>query len=324
MQKLMRKVMFALIATALVVTGAQAATIVEQNGFQYDLSGDLQIQLRQDQGNDQEFDVEFDDLEIKNSISYELDNGLSAFGQLDFSFNSAAESDTTVVEVVDDTYLDTLSLNAGALEEAYVGLAYQNYSILMGKTTSAGDDFGVSVAMETYGQDDAFDAYGPVSGDDLIKAAADFDTVSVLAAYEIEAEGENSEDVPFFDILVSTDIAGLEAAVAYRQVDANELATYGISLAYDAEVVWVGADYSVIDYADDAYVYNIAAVVPVAEATTVGAGYNYIDEVGSEVSAYYLNVQHMLHNNVKVFAEIGDTDEDDVDMGYLAGLQVKF
>jgi predicted porin len=315
MNKLMSKILFALIAISMVAVSAQAATVFQKDGLTFNINGDLQVQLRQDNGDDQDLDVEFDDLEIKNSVSYELKNGLTAFGELDFSGNSAAEAETSSI----------------LLEEGYVGLGYQNYSVLIGKTDNAADSFGVYGGLESYNSDDAFDLVGVTGGDDLIMVKADFDMVSVIVDYELEADSEDSGEADYnevFNILVSANIAGIDAAVAYENIDtdSDDVDIYGISLAYDAEVIWVGADYSVADSdGDKASEWNIVAEVPVTEATTIGAGYNYLDvDDEDEVGAYYFNVQHMLHENVKVFAEIGDNDIDDSDMGYLAGLQVKF
>jgi predicted porin len=308
MKKLMSKILFALIATALVATGAQAATVFDKDGFKYSLSGDLEIQLQDlNTDADDDLDVAYDDLEIKNAVSYELGNGLTAFGELDFGFKEAAEGNSE-----DD------SIN---MEEAYLGLGYENYTIRFGKTTSAGDDFGISQEIDLIGGD----GFVYCSGDDLIKITADFDMVSVVAAYELQAnDGSGSS---FYDILVSASVAGIDAAVAYENNSDLDVDTFGISLAYDAEVVTVAADYTVTDYdGTDVDVWNFAAVVPVTDAATVAAGYVYTDVEGDddEVNGYYLNVAYMLHNNVKLFAELGDSDEDDVDMAYLAGLQVVF
>ncbi len=313
MKMFVSKMILALIATALVASSASAATVYEKDGFKYQIKGDWQIQLRQDAGDDQHLDVEYDDLEIKNTISYDLGNNLSAFGQLDFGGKKAADEDAKYMH----------------LEEAYVGLAYQDYSILMGKTTSAADEFGVYSGMEDYGTDEeAFEGHGEESGDDLIKAEASIEMVSIIAAYEVEAENEVSEDTSFYDIFVSAEFAGFELGAAFQNIDDADTIIYGVSIAYDAKIVWVGADYSIADVDGDEYtVWNIAASVPVTEKTTITAGFNMNDsdvDGYEEVSEYYANVQHKLHKNVKVFAEVGNSDEDDSDMGYMAGMQIKF
>jgi predicted porin len=327
MKNIATKVLFALIAISMVAVSAQAATIFQKDGFTYNLNGDLQIQLRQDVGgDDQDLDVDYDDLEIKNSVSYELANGLTAFGQLDFSFNDKANDSDK---------------DSGALEEAYVGLGYQNYSILMGKSDNAVDGFGVSAALETYSSDDLFDFAGKTGSDDMIMVKADFDMVNVIASYEVE--GDNQENESTYEILATANVAGIDLGFAYQNLTEDvayetyegtafssddDTSIYGFSIAYDAEVIWVGADYSIADFdGDKINQWNIAASIPVSEATSVAAGYTKtdMDDIDEDdVAAYYFNVQHMLHKNVKIFAEIGDTDEDGADMGYLAGMQVKF
>lgn len=55
------------VAISVAAGSASAATIYEGKGFTYKLNGDLQVQLRQDVGNDQNPEIEFDDLELKTT-----------------------------------------------------------------------------------------------------------------------------------------------------------------------------------------------------------------------------------------------------------------
>ncbi|MFO8033059.1 MAG: hypothetical protein R6U22_10990, partial [Desulfohalobiaceae bacterium] len=73
------------------------------------------------------------------------------------------------------------------------------------------------------------------------------------------------------------------------------------------------------------YHTNAVAVIPVMESTklTVGYGHESPDE-GDNVNSWYANVKYSLSSNVKIFAEVGDNDKDNTDMGYLAGMQFKF
>jgi len=70
---------------------ASAATIYEKDGFTYKLNGDFQVQMRQAIGNDERAEVEYDDLELKNYVSYDLGNDLTAFGRLDFWLQESRE-----------------------------------------------------------------------------------------------------------------------------------------------------------------------------------------------------------------------------------------
>lgn len=319
MSRFLSTLVCALFVTSLIAGGAQAATIIKKDGLTYKLKGDLQLQLRQDPGDDQNVDIEYDDLEIKNSISYELNENLQAFGQLDFGFKDAADKDNQ---------------DNPELEEAYVGMAYDKVSVLFGKTDNSVDGFGIYGGIESYLADDAFDYVGQVSGDDLILAEIGFENFTVTASHELEAENEDSENGSSTEIRADFSMAGFSLQAAYQSYEetpeADSIDTYGISLAYDAEFVVVGADYSIADDdSDETAVWNICVSAPVAETTTVGAGYKSLefdDDAIEDLSSWYANVVYKFpsQKNVSVFAELGDTDEDNVDPGALVGLRVKF
>ena len=312
MKKVMAKIMFALLAITMIAGGAQAATIYKKDGLTYKLKGDIQIQLRQKAGDDEDFGVDYDDLELKNAVSYDLGNDLKAFAELDFGFKKAAEGSQD-------------SIN---FEEAYVGFGYKTYSILFGNTDNAADEFGVFGGYESVIDEDAFDGQGLTSGEDLIRADIETEFVTVVLSHELKAENDETST----EIFVSGEFSGVELGAAYQvyeeDADVEDVTSWGLSVAYDAKVVWVGADYSMSDQdGDETTEMNLALEVPVS-AVTLGAGYSYIDAdtADDEVSAYYANVTYKFptQKNVKVFAEVQDSDEDDVDPGFLVGMQLKF
>lgn len=300
-------------------SSAQALTVVEKDNFKYEIKGDMQIQLRQDPGDDQDLDLEYDDLEIKNKISYELNDSLKAFGGLDFGFKDAADKSN------DD--------EGPHLEEAYIGMNINDFNIFFGKTDSAGDEFGVTASLETIVADDAFDEFGAVDGDDLIGVSGEFaDMVSFLATYEIAAESEKSdENGEFFDIMVGLDINKFGIGAAYQSLEAfgstENTDTWGLQLTFDAGFAEFGADYSVTDDGDDKdeTVWNIAAVVPY-KPFEFGLGFVNLDDGTDDVVGWYANATYKFPaaKNVRLFAEISDSDEDDVDMGYMVGMRIKF
>ena len=67
-----------------------AATVYEKDGFTYKLNGDFQIQFRQATGFDERAEVEYDDMELKNYVAYDLGNDLTAFGRLDVGYHKSA------------------------------------------------------------------------------------------------------------------------------------------------------------------------------------------------------------------------------------------
>ncbi|MFO7911065.1 MAG: porin [Desulfotignum sp.] len=317
----MKKLVIGMVIGAFLVAASsvQAATVVEKDNFKYEIKGDIQIQLRQDPGDDQDLDLEYDDLEIKNKISYKLNDSLTAFGGLDFGFKNAADKSNTS----EDPHL----------EEAYIGMNIDDFKIFFGKTDSAGDEFGVAASLETIVADDCFDEFGAVDGDDLIGVSGEFaDMVSFLATYEIAAESEKSDmNGEFFDIMVVLDINNFGIGAAYQSLEAfgstENTDTWGLQLTFDAGFAEFGADYSVTDDGDDKdeSVWNIAAIVPY-KPFEFGLGFVNLDDDTDDVVGWYANATYKFPTakNVRLFAEISDSDEDDVDMGYMVGMRIKF
>ena len=73
------------IAALAAANSASAVTILEKDSFKWGLKGDVQIQLLQQVGDDEALDVNYDDAEIKNLFSYDLNNGLTGFAELDLN-----------------------------------------------------------------------------------------------------------------------------------------------------------------------------------------------------------------------------------------------
>lgn len=312
MKKLILATAIAGITTA---SAVNAATIYEGNGLTYKMKGDWQIQLRKDAGDDQKANVDFDDLEIKNSITYDLGNGMTAFGQLDFGFKDDANGKD----------------EGSDLEEAYVGLDFGGVAVSIGKMDFAGDEFGVEAQYENKLAEDRFDAVD-TNGDDVIRVASEFSGITLIATAELEAEGESSEDGEAFDLFAATEIGGVELAAAYQTFEAvgatSDIDTWGVSASYNAGFATFAADYSTSDTgATDIDQYNLVATVPVTKSTKIAVGMTNVEEDGQDdVTEWYTNVTYKFPNqpNVSLFAELSDTDESNVDMGALAGMRIKF
>ncbi|PLX73683.1 MAG: porin [Desulfuromonas sp.] len=313
----------ALIALAMFCfsSAATAATIVKKDGFTYKIKGDLQIQIRKDVGIDEDLDVEYDDLELKNYVSYDLNDNIKAFGGLDFGFKNAADKSN--------------SDEGPHLEEAYLGMTFnKSYSLIVGKADSAAYEFGVEGAYETSTSEDAFEGFGAEDGDDLIKVVIENDNFTVMASHEIAADSEKSDDNgEFTDIFVSAKVAGLEFGAAYQMFEqgSDDYDIYGVSVAYDAKVVKVAADYSVAE--DIADVMNLYVGVPVAETAKIGAGIVFTDpddSTADEITEWYANATYKFpaHKNFSVFSEVSGDDQEkngeDSEVGFLVGARLKF
>src|SRR5690554_4771280 len=258
----MRKLLLAA-AVSIAAGSAQAVTIYENGGFTYKMNGDFQIQLRKDVGNnDNESEyIDYDDLEIKNYISYQLSDNLVGFGRLDFDFKDHANG-----KDVDEP-----------IEEAYVGLKYGVTSLSIGKQNFASEEFGIEEAYElsTVPQD-RFDDIG-TDGDDTIRVDIELDNLFIAASHEMNArnkDGAAAIEGEFYDLFVSTDLAGLTLSAVYQKLKhadgRDDWDTYGVSASYDFGLMTLAADYSETD--DVAKQYNVAAVFPVASTTALAIG----------------------------------------------------
>ena len=319
----MKKLLLAAAVSSMAVGSVNAATVYEKDGFTYKLNGDFQVQLRQATGFDERADVEYDDLELKNYVAYDLGNDMTAFGRLDFGFKNAAEKDE----------------NGSNLEEAFVGLKYGVASFSFGKQNFASDEFGIEEAIEVETIDeDRFDDTG-TDGDDTIRIDIELDNVYIAASHEMKTtDGASSGiDGEYYDLFVATELAGLELAAAYQQARAygaaDSLDTWGLSASYDFGFMNLAADYSSTDEDSvETTQYNVAAVFSVASTTDVAVGMGNKEEDNSDdITEWYANVTYKFpaQKNVSVFAEIAqsdleDTAGDDADMGFLAGMRVKF
>jgi predicted porin len=309
----MKKLILAAAVAAVASTSVNAATIYEGKGLTYKMKGDWQIQLRDNASQTKDAEVEVDDLEIKNSIIYDLNNGMKAFGQIDFGFKKAAEDE----------------IDGSHLEEAYVGLDFGSVKVAIGKQNFASDEFGVEEAYETYTKEDRFDAKS-TDGDDVIRVDVNMENFTFVASTELAAEGEASENGEYFDLFVSTELAGVELAAAYQSDEIADEDTWGVSASTKIGGVKLAADYSTTDTAaGDLDLYNVAVKFKASETTTIALG--LIEEEKSTTvdrSQIYANVTYKFpaQQNVSLFAEIADVDEDgkDLDLDVLAGMRIKF
>lgn len=320
----MKKLILAAAIAAVAANSASAATIYDDKGLTFKIKGDWQVQLRDSHKKSEDMDVEFDDLEIKNSVIYDLGNDIKAFGQLDFGFKDAAED----------------KQSGDKLEEAYVGLQMSNVKVKVGKMNLAGDEFGIEGAYETTLEEDMFDAVS-TDGDDVIRVEADFDTVQVIVSHDLEAEGNNSENGEATDLFVSANFDAVSVAAAYQTYQAtpasDDVDTWGLSAEFDAGFATIGADYSTSeDNATniDTDVTNLVATFKVSNTTKVALGYVNLDSDNNtkDADTWYANVSYKFpsQKNVKLFAEISNTDYDDAakdaatETDILAGMQIKF
>lgn len=318
----MKKLILASAIAAIAANSATAATIYDDKGLTFKIKGDWQVQLRDNASPSKDAEVEYDDLELKNSITYDLGNGLKAFGQLDFGFKDAAEGKQA----------------GDKLEEAYVGLKASNISVLVGKTDNAADDFGVEGAYENGIGDDIFDEFGSGKGDDMIRADFDFDAVTVAVSHELAAEGEDSENGESTEIYVEAGFEAFTLGAAIQNYKPTPSSAsediWGVSAAFDAGFAEFAVDYGEADQGtgDDVSFTNLVATFKPTKQVKVNVGYAQIDydaDASNDEDQIYANATYKFpaQKNVSFIAEISQRDDDagtDYDTDILVGMRIKF
>ena len=306
----------AAILLASIGTTANSATIYQNDGLSYNVKGDWQVQLRKKAGNDQKLDIEFDDLELKNSVTYALTDGLSAFGQLDISFDNEGNDQ---------------SKDSAKLEEAYVGLDFGAATVAIGRQNLAGDEFGVEAAYETHTAEDRFEQVAD-KGDDVVRFSTQLGSINIVGSALLAAESSANAAGEAVDLFLSTAIAGVKLAAAYQNFNDNnpgseDQKTWGVSASFDAQVAVIAADYSTTDTGThDEDVTNIVLRFTPADTVKAAVGAVFVDNGTTDSTEWYANATYHFpeRKNVNLFVEIADTDEDNVSLGYLAGMQLKF
>lgn len=310
----MKKTLLLSLLTSAIINSVNAAEIYNNGeGFTYEVKGDLQIQLRKDFEQDTDLNVEFDDLELENRVNYKISDSVSAFGQLSVDFADAAEGK--------DEY-------GAELSDAFVGLKFNSVSIFVGMQDYSTDDFGVEEAYEMDSDSSGFDEQG-TDGDDVIRIDFEQEMFTLSLSTELESEGADSEGGKSFDLLVMGFFADIEFAGAYQSkadvVGGDMLDTYGISITYDASFATFAADYSKIE--DGNTIYNLASTFKASDSIKVGLGYVGTEpDNGDSIGEWYSNVTYKFptQKNVRIFAEIADSNAEGLELSYLAGVRLKF
>lgn len=300
------------IMTAISATSASAATLYEDNGFKYEMDGDIQVQLQKDNGEEKNLYVNFDALEFDNKVSYQLNDNLTAFGRIKFDFDDAANGDE--------------DQKSAELKDGIVGFKYNKVSFSVGKQDYATDEFGIAEDYEMDSDDVAFDE---TDGDDVLLLNIDLDSVNIMLSTELQAKGEDSEGPQSFDAFASIELADWELAAAYQnrevEVGGDKVDSYGVSAIYDAGFAKFAADYSEAE--DTLKVYNLVSMFNVNDATNMVLGYvNNKPEAESSIHEWYANVTYEFpeFDQVKVFAELSNTDAEGAEMAYMAGAEIEF
>ncbi|OOE65256.1 hypothetical protein BZG25_03155 [Salinivibrio sp. ML198] len=335
----MKKTILAMAVPALLAAGSASASInlYDAEGVKVDASGAAEVQYIQKIGNDRDGAWRLDDGDVQFDTEVTVSDKLSAIAAVDFEFEGADE-DTDTNGNVENNVL-------------YVGLKGDWGQFTAGRQLLLMDDAGITkdyeLSVNSFGSDytHAQQVGKYVYDNGTFYAAATYTDKS--DGFEDDSLGEaedtdkgyygGGDDIAIYEGRLGYRVADVDARVYYQKADNinrdsnDSVDTYNFEVEYAgienvgiaASVGRKSADLEGVD-TDTDYV-SIAADYTMGKTTyAIGFDNQDVDGQQDDVNGYYANVTYALHSNAKVYAEVGDSDGDEQDWGYVAGMEVKF
>ncbi|SIN94965.1 porin [Salinivibrio sp. ES.052] len=322
----MKKTILAMAVPALLAAGSASASInlYDAEGVKVDASGAAEVQYIQDIGNNQDGKWRLDDGDFAINTEVAVSDKLSVIGAMAFEFENL-KADSNDLE------------NRGDVEndELYVGFKGDWGQFTAGRQYLLMDDSGITKDYEL-----SVNSFGV----DINQAAQVgkyvYDNGSFYGAvtYTDYSEGDDTtDDQTIYEGRLGYRIADVDARVYYQLAEDLGRVSDADTEAYNFEIEYAGienvgiaasygrtTDKTGATDVDTDYV-SLAADYTMGK-TTFGVGYDNQDADGTstDLNGYYANVTYALHSNAHVYAELGDSDGDEQDFGYVAGMEVKF
>ncbi|OOE79166.1 hypothetical protein BZG73_15500 [Salinivibrio siamensis] len=350
----MKKTILAMAVPALLAAGSASASInlYDAEGVKVDASGAAEVQYIQDIGNNQDGKWRLDDGDFAINTEVAVSDKLTAIAAMAFEFEMAGGADGA----------DTGEYRSNVEnDELYVGFKGDWGQFTAGRQYLLMDDSGITkdyeLSVNSFGVDieqatqvgkyvyDNGTVYGAATYTDFSDGFDDDSAEAVADGYGA------GDDLRIYEARLGYRFADVDARVYYQRVDniGRNTDTAGNIIsdelnqdAYNFEIEYAGIENvgiaasigrtsvdglnkanKVVDTETD--YMSIAADYTMGK-TTFAVGYDNkdIDGESSDLNGYYANVTYALHSNAHVYAEVGDSDGDDQDFGYVAGMEVKF
>lgn len=348
----MKKTILAMAVPALLAAGSASASInlYDAEGVKVDASGAAEVQYIQEIGNNQDGKWRLDDGDFAINTEVAVSDKLSVIGAMAFEFEmNDASSNKNVKAGENRSNVEN--------DELYVGFKGDWGQFTAGRQYLLMDDSGITkdyeLSVNSFGVDieQATQVGKYVYDNGAVYGAATYTDFS--DGFDDNSNPKNAEnktpdsyygagdDLRIYEARLGYRFADVDARVYYQKADNLGRTADLDSDAYNFEIEYAGIENvgiaasvgrtsveddktgSVIDTETD--YMSIAADYTMGK-TTFAVGYDNkdIDGESSDINGYYANVTYALHSNAHVYAEVGDSDGDDQDFGYVAGMEVKF
>ncbi|MGR5146089.1 porin [Photobacterium alginatilyticum] len=327
-----------LLALAVLAAGSAQAgvNLYDSEGVLVDVAGAAEVQYFQGYAANSDAAFRLDDGDLAFSTTVPVSNNLNAIAAMAFKFEDAGKSEAGVKN-----------------DELWVGFQGDFGTVTFGRQYLIADDSGIGKDIELGG--DGID-FVQAQGDQTIKYVFDngqfYAGVSALLK-ETNPKG-NADETKIIDGRLGARFGDLDARVylySGDDVSSDKFDIFkdakGEKQAIDIDGAQLEAEYIMGAYAFAASFgqvdYELAADTSkkveadtaalagsyTMDKTTFALGYTYWSPESSamtveDANVFYGNVTQQLHSNVKVYGEIGYSDVDDAEFGYVAGMEVSF
>ncbi|MDC0609980.1 porin [Vibrio sp.] len=323
----MKKTLLSL-AVASIATSANAAEIYSMDGVTLDLSGEVDVQYYKAQDKSQHSQWTINEANFGFDLDYEMTESLLVGTHMDIDANNSDSDDDTSDEVTrgdvygkivyDQVHTFTFGSQATILDEAGIG---DDYEFGFTSFVDNADYEGDQVIKYKYDGGEMF--YGGIA---YLENRNTSSTTTYSDDYQVDGNlGARINDLDLTLFLARAqeqdrDISTYDFEARYTIGDWLFAGTYGLSTTEQTD----GSD-------RDKYTYGATASWADGGRLEYAAGWAVTSTKNSltaddngDVNDFYANVTYSLSTEVALYAEVGLTDEDEMETGYVVGLDATF
>jgi predicted porin len=289
---------------------ASAAEIYAMDGMTLDFSGEAEVQIIQPQASGSDLSVNTETATLTADFNYEIAEEMAAGGhyEIDGAGGDATISDMYVYLEMSPSLTMSVGRQSTSYDDAGIGGEYAfGFSTYVDNIVTSGDQI-VKYAYDGgevfYGDVAYLMNKNSVSGDYQVDGKlgarlGDFDYTLFLAKSETATLTADSYTLEARYALGNFIIAGTYGATSAEQSNAadHDLSIVGLAASFDDGGRW-----------------------------TYAAGWANVDDDAEtdKVNDVYVNASYWITDNVNAYAEVGFSDADDQDTGYVVGMDVSF
>tara|TARA_R110001583_G_scaffold48229_1_gene150855 strand:+ start:295 stop:1230 length:936 start_codon:yes stop_codon:yes gene_type:complete len=311
----MKKTILATMLTSLfAATTAHSAMMHDADGISVEMYGEVEIQYVNDKEKDEDAIIDIDEANFGVQAGYMINDDVTAIGVVSFDAASTVSDDDANRNAV--------------LDDAYVGFVSQKYGILtVGQQVTIFDDAGIGSDKE-FGLASFYEQN--VTGKQVIKYTIDKGNVYGGIAYLLD-NGESDDGLSAIDGKIGVRFDGVDLTAFYGRGElesGGDVDNLNLEARYTFSDITLAAAYassSSDDDNSDADNFGLAATYQL-DKTSFSAGWSITDadDADDKVNAYFVNAVYAFSTNVTSYVEIGGDDEDNTELGYVAGMAVSF